>query len=101
MPVRIELKLGNEIAFAEMAKSPDFVSWSGNEDVVEDALFSLNFSYGAVGHNFVTGIETTGLDLATALVHRYGQDKVNVLQGVDILKKEEKEIATIEKEGET
>ena len=50
---------GNEIAFAEMAKSPDFVAWSGNEDLVEDALFSLNFSYGAVGHNFVTGIETS------------------------------------------
>ena len=47
------------------------------------------------------GISDTGLDLATALVHRYGQDNVNVLQGVDILKKEEKEIATIEKEGET
>ena len=67
----------------------------------EDALFSLNFSYGAVGHNFVTGIETTGLDLATALVHRYGQDQIKVLEGIEILRKEEKEIATIQKDGQT
>jgi hypothetical protein len=99
MALRIEVKLGNEIAFASMAKSPDIIQWSGNEDLIDDALFSLNFSYGAAGHNFVSGIETTALDVATALVHRYGQDNINVLEGVEILEKEEEELAKIEETG--
>jgi hypothetical protein len=99
MTVRIQLKFGNEIAFASLARSPDFVSWSGNEEVVEDVLFSLDSSYGTAGHAFVTGIETTALDLATALVHRYGQENIDVVEGADVLEKEEKELATIEKTG--
>ena len=101
MPLRIELKLGNEIAFAEMAKSPDIIQWSGNEDLIDDAEFSMNMSYGAAGHNFILGSETTALDVATALVHRYGQDSIKVLEGVDILEKEEKELAKIEETGKT
>ena len=101
MAVKIQLQVGPEIAIATMEKSPDIVQWSGNEDLIEDAEFSMNFSYGAAGHNFISGSETTALDVATALVHRYGQDQIKVLEGVEILRKEEKEIATIEKEGET
>jgi len=101
MSVKIELKYGSEIAFATMPESPSVVIWSGNEDLIEDAEFTLDFSYGAVGHNYVSGVETTALDLATALVHSYGQENVNVLEGVNILEKEEKEVKEIEKKGVT
>ena len=44
MAVKIQLQVGPEIAIVTMEKSPDIVQWSGNEDLIEDPEFSMNFS---------------------------------------------------------
>ena len=101
MAIKIEVKFGEETAFANMVSSPDSVIWTGNQDLIEDAEFSLNYSYGAAGHNYISGNQTTALDVATALTHRYGSENINVIECVEVLEKEEKEITNIEKGGQS
>ena len=101
MAIKIEVKFGEETAFATMGSSPDTVIWTGNQELIEDAEFSLNYSYGAAGHNYMSGNQTTALDVATALTHRYGSENINVIEGVEVLEKEEKELNKIEKTGQT
>ena len=49
----------------------------------------------------MSGNQTTALDVATALTHRYGSENINVIEGVEVLEKEEKELNKIEKTGQT
>ena len=85
MAIKIEVKFGEETAFATMVSSPDTVIWTGNQELIEDAEFSLNYNYGAAGHNYMSGNQTTALDVATALTHMYGSENINVIEGVEVL----------------
>jgi|LULN01.1.fsa_nt_gb hypothetical protein len=101
MAVKIKLTIGEEEGIAIMRNSPGEVAWSGNNDLIEDIEFRLSMGYGAAGHVFTPGGTTTALDLATVLVHQFGQEGVDVLEGVEILEAEEAEIAKIEEKGKS
>ncbi len=99
MAVKIKLTMGPEESIATMRRSPGNVNWSGSADLIEDIQFRLSTGYGAAGHVFTPNNKTTALDLATVLVRQFGQERVDVLEGVEVLAKEEAELAKIEERG--
>ena len=100
MAVKFLINLFEDSAVIKLDDTPGRASISGAESIVEEILFMGARSYDAVGHllnlNYVRG-----LDLYLFLVEIFDEENIEVLEGLDQIKADTKELGIIQKKGVT
>ena len=100
MATIIKITEGEESITITLQSSPSFVRFSGSEELKSDIEFESKFAYNSVGHILNLG-NIHAQDLYIFLVDLYGAENVEVLEGKEQIKKDDKELAILEKNGVT
>ena len=100
MITKLQITEGEETATITVQSSPDFVRFSGSEEIKSDIEFESKFAYNSVGHIMNLG-NIHAQDLYIFLVDLYGSEKIEVLEGKDEIKSDDEELAILEKNGVT
>ena len=100
MATIIKVTEGEESTTITLQSSPSFVRFSGSEELKSDIEFESKFAYNSVGHILNLG-NIHAQDLYIFLVDLYGAENVEVLEGKEQIKKDDKELAILEKNGVT
>tara|TARA_R100000234_G_scaffold112691_1_gene86598 strand:- start:15234 stop:15536 length:303 start_codon:yes stop_codon:yes gene_type:complete len=100
MATIIKITEGEESTTITLQSSPSFVRFSGSEELKSDIEFESKFAYNSVGHILNLG-NIHAQDLYIFLVDLYGAENVEVLEGKEQIKKDDKELAILEKNGVT
>ena len=100
MTMKLLVKEGSENATLTLQTSPSFVVISGSEELKSDIEFESKFAYDSVGHIMNLG-NIFAQDLYIFMVDLYGTENVEVLEGKEQIKDDDKELAILEKNGVT
>ena len=100
MAIKLLVKEGSENATLTLQTSPSFVVISGSEELKSDIEFESKFAYDSVGHIMNLG-NIFAQDLYIFMVDLYGTENVEVLEGKEQIKDDDKELAILEKNGVT
>jgi len=100
MTTKLLVKEGSENATLTLQSSPSFVVISGSEELKSDIEFESKFAYDSVGHIMNLG-NIFAQDLYIFMVDLYGKENVEILEGKDEIKDDDKELAILEKNGVT
>ena len=100
MATIIKITQGEESTTITLQSSPDFVRFSGSEEIRSDIEFESKFAYNSVGHIMNLG-NIHAQDLYIFMIDLYGKENVEVLEGKEQIKDDDKELAILEKNGVT
>ena len=100
MAIKLLVKEGSENATLTLQTSPSFVVISGSEELKSDIEFESKFAYDSVGHIMNLG-NIFAQDLYIFMVDLYGKENVEILEGKEEIKDDDKELAILEKNGVT
>ena len=100
MTTKLLVKEGSENATLTLQSSPGFVVISGSEELKSDIEFESKFAYDSVGHIMNLG-KIFAQDLYIFMVDLYGTENVEILEGKEEIKDDDKELAILEKNGVT
>mgnify|MGYP001162780599 CR=1 FL=1 len=100
MATKLLVKEGSENATLTLQSSPSFVVISGSEELKSDIEFESKFAYDSVGHIMNLG-NIFAQDLYIFMVDLYGKENVEILEGKEEIKDDDKELAILEKNGVT
>jgi hypothetical protein len=100
MVIKLLVKEGSENATLTLQSSPSFVVISGSEELKSDIEFESKFAYDSVGHIMNLG-SIFAQDLYIFMVDLYGKENVEILEGKEQIKDDDKELAILEKNGVT
>jgi len=100
MITKLQITEGEETATITLQSSPDFVRFSGSEEIRSDIEFESKFAYNSVGHIMNLG-NIHAQDLYIFMIDLYGKENVEVLEGKEQIKDDDKELAILEKNGVT
>jgi len=100
MAIKLLVKEGSENATLTLQSSPSFVVISGSEELKSDIEFESKFAYDSVGHIMNLG-NIFAQDLYIFMVDLYGKENVEILEGKEQIKDDDKELAILEKNGVT
>lgn len=100
MTMKLLVKEGSENATLTLQSSPSFVVISGSEELKSDIEFESKFAYDSVGHIMNLG-NIFAQDLYIFMVDLYGKENVEILEGKEQIKDDDKELAILEKNGVT
>ena len=100
MAIKLLVKEGSENATLTLQSSPSFVVISGSEELKSDIEFESKFAYDSVGHIMNLG-NIFAQDLYIFMVDLYGKENVEILEGKEEIKDDDKELAILEKNGVT
>jgi hypothetical protein len=100
MTTKLLVKEGSENATLTLQSSPSFVVISGSEELKSDIEFESKFAYDSVGHIMNLG-NIFAQDLYIFMVDLYGKENVEILEGKEQIKDDDKELAILEKNGVT
>ncbi len=100
MATIIKITQGEESTTITLQSSPSFVRFSGSEELKSDIEFESKFAYNSVGHILNLG-NIHAQDLYIFMVDLYGKENVEILEGKEQIKDDDKELAILEKNGVT
>ena len=100
MATIIKITEGEESTTITLQSSPSFVRFSGSEELKSDIEFESKFAYDSVGHIMNLG-NIFAQDLYIFMVDLYGKENVEILEGKEEIKDDDKELAILEKNGVT
>ena len=100
MTTKLLVKEGSENATLTLQSSPSFVVISGSDELKSDIEFKSKFAYDSVGHIMNLG-NIFAQDLYIFMVDLYGKENVEILEGKEQIKDDDKELAILEKNGVT
>ena len=100
MATIIKVTEGEESTTITLQSSPSFVRFSGSEELKSDIEFESKFAYNSVGHIMNLG-NIFAQDLYIFMVDLYGKENVEILEGKEEIKDDDKELAILEKNGVT
>ena len=100
MATVIQISEGEETATVTLQSSPSFARFAGSAEIKSDIEFESKFAYNSVGHLMNLG-NVHAQDLYIFLIDLYGKENIEVLEGVEQIKSDDKELAILEKNGVT
>ena len=98
MAVKLRITEGTENATLTLRTSPGLVSFAGSEEIRKDIEFESQFAYNSVGHKF-TLASCFAMDLYIFMVDLFDAKNVEILEGQEQIKADDKELGIIEKTG--
>jgi len=100
MVTKLLITEGNEVATLTLQSSPGLVSISGSDELRKDIEFESQFAYDSVGHRFNLA-NCFAMDIYIFMVDLYNKENVQILEGKEEIKADDKELGIIEKTGVT
>lgn len=100
MAIKFLVTLIEETAVIKLDKNPGVATVNGSDFILEEIAFLAPRAFDAVGH-YMSLDFVRALDLYLFLVDIFGEENIEVLEGKEQIKDDDKELGIIEKTGVT